>query len=303
MSLVSPVTGRSTVRPVAQIASSHIIELYRRELSVDVSRFFIGVDHVGLYECGDTGYRFYSPFSLAGDESLYESLQALPWYYSEGKSEHVEVLAALDRGESVLEVGCGNGIFLDSLRDKGIEAVGLEFSPAAIAKAVCRGHRVTKMVVEEFAQSHAATFDAVVTFQVLEHVTDVRSFLEGCLKVLKPGGLLAISVPNNEAPYHSRHEDPLNMPPHHMGLWGPTSLTALQRFFPLLLERIACDASTPPTWLHQYVTTKAQQRLQERLSFLGRLAAFLGGPFIRYGASMVSEFIPGQTVTAFFRKT
>jgi SAM-dependent methyltransferase len=72
----------------------------------------------------------------------------------------------------------------------------------------------------------------VYSFHVLEHLTDnIISFIENCLKCLKPGGKFIISVPNNEG--FSPKYSVLNYPPHHMGLWGNTSLNYLTKLFPI----------------------------------------------------------------------
>lgn len=302
MDVKSPITGCSKVKLVRTIDTAYIIELYRNEFSVDVSRYFTGHEVIFVYECGDTGYQFYYPFEIAGEEALYEKLQQFPWYYSEGKTEHVQALDALDPESKVLEIGSGNGIFLRELGKRNIDGQGLELSSRALEQARMQGLHVIKATAEEYAVTHGEEFDAVVSFQVLEHVVNVRSFITACLAMLKPNGLLILSVPNNEAAYHKNHDDPLNLPPHHMGLWGTNSLLALQRVFPLLLVRIATDTSTPPFWVKAYASKAAKERLRIRFGALGVVLAGVTAPFIRFGAEQMIRQMPGQTVTAYFRK-
>ena len=68
-------------------------------------------------------------------------------------------------------------------------------------------------------------------FQVLEHIYDVKEFLEHALQVLKKGGKLVIGVPNNE-PYFLGYDKycTLNLPPHHMGLWN---IKVFEKFAPI----------------------------------------------------------------------
>jgi 2-polyprenyl-3-methyl-5-hydroxy-6-metoxy-1,4-benzoquinol methylase len=137
--MISPVTAKPNVKLVTQIDAEFVIEKYRKELDVDVSKYFKGIAQIGLYECEDTGYRFYMPDSLAGGAELYETLQLIPWYYSAGKVEHVQAKEKILAGSSLLEVGCGSGIFLDSIKDMDVNVTGIEFNSAAVEKARAKG--------------------------------------------------------------------------------------------------------------------------------------------------------------------
>ncbi len=300
--ITSPITGNTKIKLIRRISTKYISDIYRKNLSVDVTKFFNNLAAIDVYECCDTGYRFYYPFSTAGDAELYKILQNIPWYYSEGKSEHKISLEAISSKDLVLEVGCGNGIFLNSLKKLDIHALGLELSPTAIHESVSRGHNVLNETIEDHARYNNNKYDVVASFQVLEHVVDVRSFLNSCITVLKAEGLLIISVPNNDAAYHRNYDDPLNLPPHHMGLWGVNSLIALQSYFPLRLAKLATDTSTPQFWVQSYSLKVARERLRSHYGKIGHIMARIGAPLIRFGAETMVDFIPGQTITAFFRK-
>lgn len=300
--MVSPVTGSGAVRLVKEIQTSYIVKLYRDELGMDVSRFFTGISAVQLYECSDTGYRFYFPMSVAGDAELYEKLQEIQWYYASGKEEHAIAAEFVSAGDDVLEVGCGSGIFLDLLQTKDARGVGLEFNSKAVEKASAKGHKIFQEPVEAHAAKNLEKYDVVASFQVLEHVVDVKGFLEGSLKALKTGGRLIVSVPNNDGAYHKNHDDPLNMPPHHMGLWGINTLISLQTHFPLRLEKLFTDTSTPVSWIHHLAMKSVEEAVRTSYGFLSPFICKVGGRFIRRGAESMAEHLPGQTVTAFFRK-
>jgi SAM-dependent methyltransferase len=74
--------------------------------------------------------------------------------------------------------------------------------------------------------------DAVCAFQVLEHVPDVRPFLEQSVALLKPGGLLVICVPNAYS-YLRDLCSPLDMPPHHMSRWSARTFASLGKTLPV----------------------------------------------------------------------
>ncbi len=96
----------------------------------------------------------------------------------------------------LLEVGCGLGYLLNVARRRGWEAVGLEVSEFAWRYARERfGHDVRRQSLEEADLPHGA-FDAVVMRDVVEHSRDPRRLLDAAWRVLRPGGVLALSAPN-----------------------------------------------------------------------------------------------------------
>ena len=96
----------------------------------------------------------------------------------------------------LLDVGAGLGYFLNAAIRRGWSAVGLEVSPFAARYAREQfGLDVRQQTLEE-ADLPEAPFDAVVMRDVLEHARDPRRFLTQARRVLRPAGLLALSVPN-----------------------------------------------------------------------------------------------------------
>ncbi len=109
-----------------------------------------------------------------------------------------ETVQKLNRGRPgrVLDVGCGRGLLLEQFRRRGWEGQGTELSEQAAAYP----RDVLKLPVRigtldnlEFPAGH---FDAVVMWHVLEHVSDPRVALAAVARVLKPGGIFMVGVPN-----------------------------------------------------------------------------------------------------------
>ncbi|MBI3466558.1 MAG: class I SAM-dependent methyltransferase [Planctomycetes bacterium] len=117
-----------------------------------------------------------------------------------------------------LDVGCGRGHILDNLRQRGWTVQGVELNEAAVSHA--RDVLGLDVTVERFDPDRygTGTFDLVILWHVLEHLPDVGAALAGCARILKPGGLLALSVPNLESwqakltRYHWFH---LDLPRHY----------------------------------------------------------------------------------------
>jgi SAM-dependent methyltransferase len=96
----------------------------------------------------------------------------------------------------LLDVGCATGLFLNMMRERGWQAAGVELNPLAADYARRTfGLEVQTGTLEDAAYP-AATFDAVTLWDVLEHVVDPKGTLAEIGRVIKPGGLLVLGLPN-----------------------------------------------------------------------------------------------------------
>jgi SAM-dependent methyltransferase len=234
MELKSPVTYSSNVTLLRSFNIEKIKALYTKETKVDVSRFFKGVKEVELYQCNDTGYRFYFPFSIYGDNKFYQDLNELnSWYYQDNRWEHPLALSFLKPSDKILEIGSGDGFFIKLCKKNNItDITGLELNTAAAAKATQEGNVIHNQTIQDYSINHVAEYDIVCNFQVLEHIVDIRSFIKASLTVLKKGGKMIIAVPNNN-PYLFEWDDyhTLNLPPHHAGLWNKAAFKNIETIF------------------------------------------------------------------------
>lgn len=78
--------------------------------------------------------------------------------------------------------------------------------------------------IQSFANANPHSFDVVCSFQVLEHVSNPRTFIESKILALKPGGKLIISVPSNTSFLKYAVNHILDMPPHHVTHWSDETL-------------------------------------------------------------------------------
>jgi SAM-dependent methyltransferase len=92
-----------------------------------------------------------------------------------------------------LDIGCGSGRFLLALRNSGWEVAGLELNDDTATAA----RDVHKLAVEtDLALFAADSFDLITITHVLEHIRDPRQTLAECARLLRPGGVIAVAVPN-----------------------------------------------------------------------------------------------------------
>ncbi len=95
----------------------------------------------------------------------------------------------------LLEIGCASGAYLAEMATAGWEVRGLEFSEAAASAARSLGYQVTTGQLED-APDPTDRFDLIVGWHVLEHLHEPVACLRKLHGWLRPGGRLALSMPN-----------------------------------------------------------------------------------------------------------
>ncbi len=104
------------------------------------------------------------------------------------------------RGGRVLDLGCAFGFATRLLKRSGYDAVGVDVSPAYIARARRADPRGDYRLANASATGlPAASFDGALFLDVLEHLADERGAIAELARTLKPGGALALSVPHRGA--------------------------------------------------------------------------------------------------------
>lgn len=134
------------------------------------------------------------------------------------------------------EIGCGMGYFLDFVRGHGYDVSGIEY--AALGTKVCRekfGLDVTQSSFEAFPET-PASYDVIFMGDVLEHLVNPLAMLKKAVRMLRPGGVVAVEVP---AMFNSltgrlavagyrilRSRKRMPMPPYHVNEFLPATLKA-----------------------------------------------------------------------------
>ena len=107
-----------------------------------------------------------------------------------------EALAASTARGPLLDVGCGGGLFLGMMRQRGVRVVGLDFSREA-AGIAWRRQQVPALAGDlERAPLRAGSFAGLTMFHVMEHLYDPRAYLAAARELLAPDGRLVVQVPN-----------------------------------------------------------------------------------------------------------
>src|SRR5437868_6174548 len=100
---------------------------------------------------------------------------------------------------SYLDIGCGNGRYLDVFAKRGIskdKIYGLELSDSQIKELQLRGYKAFNRRVEDCEEIPPASIDLATMFHVIEHVADPEAVVERIATWLSDGGHLVIETPN-----------------------------------------------------------------------------------------------------------
>lgn len=102
------------------------------------------------------------------------------------------------KGRRVLDIGSGPGTFVETARQNGWEATALELNEESSQKLKAAGYKVIVKPLE-LTDMPAGSFDLVCLWEVLEHLANPRAVLAEAGRLLAPGGLFLILVPNVES--------------------------------------------------------------------------------------------------------
>jgi len=299
-------TQRTAVLEVLEF--ERIKHLYRSQLGVEV---VTTNDHLTLRKCQRCDLRFYDPCP-AGDASFYTQLAKHKWYYLSEKNEFEIAARYLSECRSLLEIGAGTGAFAAKLPQ--IRYLGLELNGNAAAEARSEGVNVQAETIEMHVSRKETAYDAVCSFQVLEHIPDTHGFLSAAVSSIKPGGLMIHSVPSEDSFMGRRANVILNMPPHHATRWTDTALRNIAKMFNLEVVDIVHEPLSD-----QHISSYCTQGVQSFVNtILGRRDRTLDATYSNLAVRAVTRSIalpwewtlrasinrpPGHSVVAVYRKT
>jgi SAM-dependent methyltransferase len=173
---------------------------------------------------------------------------------------------------SLLDVGCGTGEVLAAARDRGWTVQGVEPERTAAEMAGTRGLDVAVATLEESGLPEGS-WDVVSAFHVLEHQPDSPGFLGVMARWARPGGLVAVEVPNFKSVQRRRLRE----------RWGGLRpLEHIVHFTPETLGRAFRAAGLEPVLLQSAGYIGTPQNLQHAIDDLVR------GPRFRRAMAVLS---------------
>ncbi len=210
----------------------------------------------------------YAPFTTPSPEHL-PILQRLSVRYGLAKRRQA-VTRYKPRGR-LLEIGCANGMFLDAMRQTGdwqVQGVEVSDAPVRVAREQL-GLKIFHGLLPD-GQFPDDAFDAVVMWDVLEHVHGPKETLLEIHRVLKPDGILVLRVPQLDSwdrslfgPYWVGWDAP-----RHLTLFSQQTLGLILARTGFCVERMMCISGSYPTfalsvrfWAQEHLSVPAQKRL------------------------------------------
>jgi SAM-dependent methyltransferase len=169
------------------------------------------------------------------------------------------LLGAEPGGRRVLDIPCGEGAFLERLREMGVAGHGADIVNRATLPA-----SFTNADMNAPLPFPDGSFDAVVCIDGIEHLERPFDFVRECHRVIRHGGVLIVSTPNISAlrsrwrwlltGFHNKGKVPLNerdpTPWHHVNLLSFPALRYLLHRSGFTINAIATNRIKPVSWLY-----------------------------------------------------
>lgn len=239
-------------------------------------------DHMVIVRCSACDLVYVNP---TFDESHYQQVYASAAYQNIvrdlGISSHeyrverfgrerVDLMSAhlrqLDRPPRYLDIGCSTGFVVEAARSQGWDAVGIDLNPSAVDYGRSRGLDLRESSLED-AGFEAGSFDAVSLFDVIEHLFDPVRTLKASVKLLAPGGILFVYVPNYDSASRllmGQHAHFI-WPTHHLNYYTPQTVTDLMRRLDLTPQLVVTEGLDIEDylWYRREVLGKADDGITE----------------------------------------
>ena len=157
----------------------------------------------------------YFPGSAKGAKDFL--LRVLGHPHPNGRMRAYHVQRLVETGRKTLDIGCGEGIFYYELTKRGCKMFGIDYSMEALENMKKRMKLVSisPRVINADAQVipiKSKSFDQVICLDVIEHLKDANAAIKGIGRVLRKGGILVLSVPNEL--YLTKSVLPINFKEH-----------------------------------------------------------------------------------------
>jgi 2-polyprenyl-3-methyl-5-hydroxy-6-metoxy-1,4-benzoquinol methylase len=155
----------------------------------------------------------------------------------------------------ILDIGCGTGAFLQTMKNAGWDITGLEPDAAAREKAKSL-YDIEPQPSPELFNFSENKFDAITMWHVLEHVHQLQEYIAQLKKILTPNGKIFIAVPNYisyDAEYYGENWAAYDVP-RHLYHFSPQSMQQLMQQHGLKIKQIN------PMWFDSFYVSMLSEK-------------------------------------------
>lgn len=201
-----------------------------------------GEEGIGRYYQSDN-YVSHSDTKKGLINSLYHNVRS----FTLGIKRKLIIKETSKTNGSLLDVGCGTGAFINAMKIAGWSVTGLEPDSTAAQKAESLYGIKPKSPTALFDFS-GELFDAITMWHVLEHVHRLDDYILQFKKILKPGGVLVIAVPNHtsyDAAFYKENWAAYDVP-RHLYHFSPQSMACLMERHQLKIKKVK------PMWFDSF---------------------------------------------------
>jgi len=224
-------------------------------------------------EAGDdeSHRRYYS--GLSGRNNVLD-----PAYAKKIESRLVELAPLLQAGMRVLEIGCADGDLGRRVKQMArVNYTGVELSGDALVAQGC----LDRVIRAPAGDLHDESYDLILSYHVLEHISDVRSEVGHWHRLLKPSGSLVLEVPNEAG--HALLSWDGN--PEHRHHFTASSLSTLLDHAGFSIQRLSAGHFESIVYSDSLrVLARPQQDASvRRTKVIEKFRDVFSGPFVVYG--------------------
>jgi len=266
-----------------------------------------------LCRCGDCSFVFSRLQPTAEElENIYSNYTYDREYYISPITlkRYREIISGFERYRklnTLLDVGCGPGIFLSVAKDMGWQVYGTEYSTKAAEYCRAHGLDVRQGFLKDLAQG-LPRMDVVVSIEVIEHIQSPVEEVQVMREKLRVGGALYLTTPNFNAlmRYWLREKYSELIYPEHLGYYTPRTLRRLMTSNGFRVNRIECTGLSvsniknvlSSSKENPFTATSADEKFRQRLEH---------GVYLQIAKRVVNFFLnitgTGNSLKGEFEKT
>jgi uncharacterized protein (TIRG00374 family) len=174
-----------------------------------ITRFLeVGIDLLGMKQLLERPLKnenllsYYNTIDGDIDEKAYNSDMLVQRYFQRRKTDEIRDTLAVKPDQVVIDIGCGSGVQLKHIDTPGYaRAIGIDVSMNAIRFARGKALPNTEFVIADaqYLPVKSSVADRIICAEIIEHVKSPDHLVQEIDRVLKHGGVVVITTPNDRS--------------------------------------------------------------------------------------------------------